>query len=134
MSEILTKSAMVRVLFEIVSYSKKEMFGKSRPTIRVKKVDVFPLAFVYSEDCLVDNYSLISNALHQDAHKLMDNLPECDAGIYELVGQFYGKFSLQDQNLVNQIWEVQDVKAYQLTEEEIQLLPPPLRPELDEQA
>jgi hypothetical protein len=49
--------------------------------------------------------------------------------MYEMVGEFFGKFSLQENEVLNQIWELSEIKAYQLTDEEIQLLPITLRPE-----
>jgi hypothetical protein len=126
-NSITTKSGMVRILFEITSLPKKGEVFLARPTVKIKKVDVFPLAFIFSEDCLQDPYSLISESIRLEGHKIMDNLPVCDPGIYELVGEFFGKFSLSGDQVVNRLWEITEVKAYQLTDEEIELLPPTLR-------
>lgn len=128
-NSITTKSGMVRVLFEITSIPKKGEVFLSRPIVKVKKVDVFPLAFIFSEDTTLDPYSLISESIHLEGNKIMDNLPICDPGIYELVGEFFGKFSITDNKVINRLWEINEVKAYQLTEEEIELLPYPLRME-----
>jgi hypothetical protein len=128
-TEIISKTAMVRILFEITSLPKKDQIFNNKQNLIIKKVDIFPLAFVYSEDCLIDNYSLISQAIHKESHKVLDNIPTCDPGMYEMVGEFFGKFSLQENEVLNQIWELSEIKAYQLTDEEIQLLPITLRPE-----
>lgn len=126
--ETLSQSAMVRVLFEILTIPKKESFN-SRAKLRIKKVEIFPLAFVYSEDCQQDNYSLISSAIHEESHKILDNLPTTDPGMYEMVGEFFGKFTVIDNKCSNRVWDLQDIKAYQLTDEEVQLLPVTLRPD-----
>lgn len=126
-NSITTKSGMVRILFEITSVPKKGEVFNTRPTIKIKKVDVFPLAFVFSEDHSEDPYSLIGESIRLEANKVMDNLPVCDPGIYELVGQFFGKFNITDGKVTNRLWDINEVKAYQLTDEEIELLPPTLR-------
>ena len=124
---ILESSAMVRILFEVVGLPKKGNFP-AKSQIKVKKVDVFPLAFAYSEDFAKSSYELINDAIHADAKRVGDFIPTTDPGIYEMVGEFYGKFSLNEQlEVLNQIWEVSDHRTYQLTEEEVRLLPAPLR-------
>jgi hypothetical protein len=126
-NSITTRSGMVRILFEITSIPKKGEVFNTRPTIKLKKVDVFPLAFIFSEDHHADPYSLISESIRSEANKIMDNLPVCDPGIYELVGEFFGKFNISNGQVTNRLWEINEVKAYQLTDEEIALLPPTLR-------
>lgn len=126
-NSITTKSGMVRILFEITSIPKKGEVFNTRPTIKVRKIDVFPLAFIFSEDTVSDPYSLIGESIRLESNKIMDNLPVCDPGIYELVGEFFGKFNIVDGKVTNRIWDINEVKAYQLTDEEIALLPPTLR-------
>lgn len=124
---ITTKSGMVRVLFAITSIPKKGDVFMTRPEVKIKKVDVFPLAFIFSEDNASDPYSLISEAIHLEGQKIMDNLPVCDPGMYELVGEFFGKFSMENDKVINRLWEINEVKAYQLTDEEVDLLPASLK-------
>lgn len=127
--EILEKSAMIRVLFEVVGVSKKNNFGKNQ--VKIKKVDVFPLAFLFSDDITYNPVILINEAISNEPSKILDNLPTSESGFYELVGEFYGKFSIKNQTLMNSIWELSEIKAYQLTDEEIDLLPIPLRSSLE---
>jgi hypothetical protein len=79
-TEIISKTAMVRILFEITSLPKKDQIFNNKQNLIIKKVDIFPLAFVYSEDCLIDNYSLISQAIHKESHKVLDNIPPVTLG------------------------------------------------------
>lgn len=92
---------------------------------------MFPLAFVFSEDITYDPIVLVNNAIHQEPVKVLDSMPTSDPGVYEMVGEFFGKFSLQDQCVVNSLWELTDIKAYQLTEEEVESLPAPIRSTLE---
>lgn len=128
--QVIDKSAMVRILFEVIGLPKKGVFP-SRSQIKIKKVDVFPLAFVFSEDITYDPIVLVNTAIHYEPGKVLDSMPTSDPGVYEMVGEFFGKFSLQDQKVVNSLWELTDIKAYQLTEEEVESLPAPIRSTLE---
>lgn len=130
MSDIQEKTAMVRILFEIVGLPKKGHFGK-KSQFKVKKVDVFPLAFVFSDELSLDPVALINETVHKNPEVISDSIPTTDPGVYELVGEFYGKFSFEDNACLERLWQLSDVKAYQLSDEEIELLPYSLREQIE---
>ena len=110
------QTAMVRILFDLKGLG--VMDRQLRPTIEIKKSQVFPLAFVFSEDHQVEVYDSILKELNQSPQKILNSIPTNESGFYELVARYEGE-AFFDSSYQGSRWSLEDVKVYQLTSEEV---------------
>ena len=111
------QSAMVRILVRVIGLPKENKFNQKQD-IEIVKSEIFPMSFTFSEDFEMSPYILILDCLKKEPKKIMEELPTTDPGLYEVVGEFTGKCSIYNGEVVNSLWTLNDVKAYQLSEDE----------------
>lgn len=115
----LGQTAMVRILFHLQGLGVNNQ--NFRPSLEIKQSQVFPMAFVFSEDHEKEVYENILKELNQSPQKILKAIPTNETGFYELVARFEGE-ALFDTTYQGSRWSLEDVRVYQLTTEEAQVL------------